>query len=87
MTFSSGGNDQRWFRDDLKYVTAENLQTALEFVDSIYAAGGKGYSLSNAEDQFEKKVNRKVPEEPQTEVAANPWHQKEEKKWHRLTGA
>ena len=30
------------------------------------------------------KVNRKVQEEPQTEVAANPWHQEEEKKWHRL---
>ena len=26
------------------------------------------------------KVNRKVQEEPQAEVAANPWHQKEEKK-------
>ena len=32
-----------------------------------------------------KKVNRKVQEEPQAEVAANPWHQEEEKKWHRLT--
>ena len=29
-----------------------------------------------------KKVNRKVQEEPQAEVAANPWHQVEEKKWH-----
>ena len=27
-----------------------------------------------------KKVNRKVQEEPQAEVAANPCHQKEEKK-------
>ena len=36
---------------------------------------------------YAKKVNRKVQEEPQTEVAANPWHQEEEKKWHRLTCA
>ena len=34
-----------------------------------------------------KKVNRNVQEEPQAEVAANPWHQVEEKKWHRLTCA
>ena len=34
-----------------------------------------------------KKLNRKVQEEPQAEVAANPWHQEEEKKWHRLTCA
>ena len=33
-----------------------------------------------------KKVNRKVREEPQAEIAANPW-QEEEKKWHRLTYA
>ena len=33
------------------------------------------------------KVNRKVQEEPQIEVAANPWHQEEEKKRHRLTCA
>ena len=26
-----------------------------------------------------KKVNRKVQEEPQAEVAANPWHQEEKK--------
>ena len=32
---------------------------------------------------IKKKVNRKVQEEPQAEVAANPWHQEEEKKWHR----
>ena len=31
-----------------------------------------------------KKVNRKVQKEPKAEVAANPWHQEEEKKWHRL---
>ena len=31
------------------------------------------------------KINRTVQEEPQAEVAANPWHQQEEKKWHRLT--
>ena len=57
MTFSSGGFDQRWFRDDLKYVTAENLQTALEFVDSINADGGKGYSMSNAGNKFEDDIN------------------------------
>ena len=34
-----------------------------------------------------KKVNRKVKQEPQAEVAANPWHQEQEKKWHRLTCA
>ena len=28
-----------------------------------------------------KKVNRNVQDEPQAEVAANPWHQEEEKKW------
>ena len=33
------------------------------------------------------KKNRKVQEEPQSEVAANPRHQEEEKKWHRLTCA
>ena len=32
-----------------------------------------------------KKVNRKVQEKPQAEAAANPWHQEEEKTWHRLT--
>ena len=32
----------------------------------------------------EKKINRKVQEEPQAEVAANPWYQKEEKKKDRL---
>ena len=31
-----------------------------------------------------KKVNRKVQEEPQAEATANPRHQEEEKKWHRL---
>ena len=31
-----------------------------------------------------KKVNRKVQEGPQAEAAANPRHQEEEKKWHRL---
>ena len=41
MTFSSGGSDQRWFRKDLKYVTPENLQKALKFVDSIGTYGGK----------------------------------------------
>ena len=34
-----------------------------------------------------QKVNIKVQEEPQAEAAANPWSQKEEKKWHRLTCA
>ena len=44
----------------------------------------------NASDKLQKlefqfcyffiKVNRKVQEEPQAEVAANPWHQDEEKK-------
>ena len=34
-----------------------------------------------------KKVNRKVQEESQAEAAANPRHQEEEKKWHRLTYA
>ena len=34
-----------------------------------------------------QKVTRKVQEERQAEVAANPWHQEEEKKWHRLTYA
>ena len=38
-------------------------------------------------EKVNKKVNRKVQEEPQAEVAANPWHQEEEKKWHRLTCA
>ena len=36
---------------------------------------------------FIKKVNRKVQEEPQAEASANPRHQEEEKKWHRLTCA
>ena len=31
--------------------------------------------------------NNVAQEEPQAEVAANPWHQEEEKKWHRLTCA
>ena len=31
------------------------------------------------------KINRKVQEEPQAEAAANPRHQKEEKKRHRPT--
>ena len=31
-----------------------------------------------------KKVNRKVQEEPRAKVAANPWHQEEEKKWHGI---
>ena len=35
-------------------------------------------------EHLEKKVNRKVQEEPQAEVAANPSYQEEEKKWHRL---
>ena len=34
-----------------------------------------------------KKVNRKVQEEPQADVAANPWHQEKEKKGHKLTCA
>ena len=34
-----------------------------------------------------KKVNKKVQDEPQAEVAANLWHQEKEKKWHRLTYA
>ena len=34
-----------------------------------------------------KKVNRKVQEEPQAEAVANPRHQEEEKKRHRLTCA
>ena len=34
--------------------------------------------------QITKKVNRKVQEEPQAEAAANPRHQEEEKRWHRL---
>ena len=34
-----------------------------------------------------RKVNRKVQKEPQAEAAANPRHQEEEKKWHRLTCA
>ena len=37
--------------------------------------------------RYRKMVNRKVQEEPQAEVAANPWHQQEEKKWYRLTCA
>ena len=36
---------------------------------------------------FFKKVNIKVQEEPQAELAANPWNQKEGKKWHKLTCA
>ena len=32
-----------------------------------------------------KKVNKKVQKKPQAEAAANPRHQEEEKKWHRLT--
>ena len=43
MTFSSGGSDKRWFKKKLKYVTPENLQKALDFVDSISATGGKGH--------------------------------------------
>ena len=38
-------------------------------------------------DRDGKKVNRNVQEEPQAEAAANPRHQEEEKKWHRLTCA
>ena len=30
-----------------------------------------------------KNVNRKVQEQPQEEVAANPRHQEEEKRWHK----
>ena len=33
------------------------------------------------------KVNRNVQEEPQAEAAANPRHQEEEKKCHKLTCA
>ena len=39
--------------------------------------------LTINQTKTKKKVNRKVQEEPQGEVAANLWHQKEEKKWHR----
>ena len=42
---------------------------------------------STKPDFLYKKVNRNVQEEPQAEVAANPRHQEEEKKWHRLTCA
>ena len=31
-----------------------------------------------------EKGKQKVQEERQAGVAANPWHQEEEKKWHRL---
>ena len=31
-----------------------------------------------------KRVNRKAREEPQAEAAANPRHQEEEKKWHKI---
>ena len=34
-----------------------------------------------------QKVNRKIQEEPEAEATANPRHQEEEKKWHRLTCA
>ena len=34
-----------------------------------------------------KKMIRKVQEEPQAEAAANTLHQEEEKKWHKLTCA
>ena len=34
-----------------------------------------------------KKDKQKVQQEPQAEVGANPWHQEEEKKWHKLTCA
>ena len=40
MTFSSGGNDRMWFKDDLQFVTPETLQEALVFVESINANGG-----------------------------------------------
>ena len=36
-------------------------------------------------ENLDKKVNRKIQEEPEAEAAANPRHQEEEKKWHRLT--
>ena len=38
------------------------------------------YTIRKKFDKLFKKVNRKVQEEPQAEVAANPWHQEEEKK-------
>ena len=34
-----------------------------------------------------EKGKQKIQEEPQAEVAANPWHQEEEKQRHRLTCA
>ena len=40
--------------------------------------------MSECRNEIVKKVNRKVQEEPQAEVAANPWYQEEEKKLHRL---
>ena len=43
LTFSSGGNDHKWYADDMKYVTPENMQEALKFVDSIMADGGTYY--------------------------------------------
>lgn len=57
MTFSSGGSDQRWFRKDMKYVTPENLQKALEFVDSISATGGTDVhsALMNGIQQLNQK--------------------------------
>ena len=40
MTFSSGGNDQKWFKEDMVYVTTENIREAHSFVESIAAYGG-----------------------------------------------
>ena len=33
------------------------------------------------------RKDKQKEEEPQAEIAANPWYQEEEKKWHRLTCA
>ena len=43
--------------------------------------------MMNDNTPMMKNVNRKVQEEPQAEVSANPWHQEEEKESHRLTCA
>ena len=41
MGFSSGGSDQDWFKDSMVYVTDDDIEEAITYVDSIQASGGR----------------------------------------------
>ena len=47
MGFSSGGNDQTWFKDDLVFATDESKPEAIEYVHSIFTSGGRSKIINN----------------------------------------